>query len=235
VAAAYSEPSVLLYKLETGASVTIAAASPARSLAFSNRGTMLAVGLESGGIDLRTVPGGVQIESAQKVHRNAAGNVTFTRNDALLASHAVVGDGVETAITVVPVPSLQPSRAFIARLSGRPPAILVASQDFVAGVNSDGTIDLWDTRLYTALGSIKASNLPLTAASFSLDQRHLLIADEDGAIRSISVGGASWLKSACKLAGRTLTRAEWLQYLSEDIYRPACATDSGDSPTSSGR
>jgi WD40 repeat protein len=115
VAAAYSEPSVLLYKLETGASVTIAAASPARSLAFSNRGTMLAVGLESGGIDLRTVPGGVQIESAQKVHRNAAGNVTFTRNDALLASHAVVGDGAEAAITVVPVPSLQPSRAFIAR------------------------------------------------------------------------------------------------------------------------
>lgn len=62
----------------------------------------------------------------------------------------------------------------------------------MAGVNGDGTVDLWDAHHYVALGSIKVSDLPLTAAAFSTDQRRLLIADEDGEIRSISVGGTSW-------------------------------------------
>jgi hypothetical protein len=34
---------------------------------------------------------------------------------------------------------------------------------------------------------------------------------------------ASWLRQACAIAGRTLTRAEWAATLPQRPYAPACA------------
>jgi hypothetical protein len=110
----------------------------------------------------------------------------------------------------------------VARPSGVPPAIIAAGRHFLAGVNSDGMVDLWDSDQYRPLGSVKVSMLPLTAAVFSADERRLIVADEEGWVRSVIVGGPAWLTLACKLANRPMTRAEWRQYLAGDDYQPAC-------------
>ena len=37
-----------------------------------------------------------------------------------------------------------------------------------------------------------------------------------------SIDPAVWAKDACTIAGRTLTKAEWAQYLPNRPYAPAC-------------
>jgi WD40 repeat protein len=126
-AIAYQDPRVLLFdlsKLPTqgqGAAKTIHLPQPARSLNFNPAETVLATGLEDGSVALWSVIDGTQITAATKIHSEPAGNVTFLADGTHLLANAVIGDGTETSVTALPVPSLQPAVPLLARASGDPP------------------------------------------------------------------------------------------------------------------
>jgi hypothetical protein len=55
------------------------------------------------------------------------------------------------------------------------------------------------------------------------DGAHLLVVTNGGRAYRWDVRPASWARHACAVAGRPLSRAEWVEALGDRPYRPACA------------
>jgi hypothetical protein len=51
---------------------------------------------------------------------------------------------------------------------------------------------------------------------------HLLVLDEFGDGYVWDLRTSAWLRHACAVAGRNLTRAEWRDALGDEPYAPAC-------------
>jgi hypothetical protein len=58
----------------------------------------------------------------------------------------------------------------------------------------------------------------------SPDGRRLLMTNGDGRGAIWDVDPQSWARRACTLTNRTLTRAEWEEFLPGRPYEPACTT-----------
>ena len=88
---------------------------------------------------------------------------------------------------------------------------------------------LWDvatgTRIGTSLttGSGTKGSRP-AMMDLSSDGRRLLITGADGQGAIWDIDPQSWARRACRIANRTLTRAEWKRFLPGRPYRPACAS-----------
>ena len=63
-----------------------------------------------------------------------------------------------------------------------------------------------------------------TRIDLSSDGRRLLVTHGDGKGAVLDVDPTVWARRACTLAGRTLTRAEWAEFLPGRPYEPACAS-----------
>jgi hypothetical protein len=98
-------------------------------------------------------------------------------------------------------------------------------------IDNDGKISFWDSDKLAALGDMTVSELPLDAATFDAKNQQLVVADDDGWIQALNVGGARWQAFACRLANRPLTRQEWVDLVGDQGYEPIC----GAGPTSSPR
>ena len=61
-------------------------------------------------------------------------------------------------------------------------------------------------------------------AAFSPDGSHVVAVYADGKAIDWDIRPSSWERTACSVAGRTLTKDEWAQYLSGRGYDPACKT-----------
>jgi hypothetical protein len=79
------------------------------------------------------------------------------------------------------------------------------------------------------LGSQLRSSLPIkpnailgTDADFSPDGKQLLMTMGDGRGIIWDVDPESWKRRACAIANRTLTRAEWDEFMPAQPYEPAC-------------
>jgi WD40 repeat protein len=203
-------------------SKSFAAAQGLRSLGFSRKETLLATGFEDGSVSLWSLPE-VRLVAHQHVHNNPAGNVTFAGDGKFLFSNAVVGDGNETALTATPVPSLSPSVSLIAGASGWAASMIATHDQWIAVVGYDGRIRYWDSKRLQPMGTSVVFESPISAAAIAPDAKLFFIADEDGWIRALPVGGSNWLASACEIVGRPLSREEWAQYLPGEPYAPACA------------
>jgi WD40 repeat protein len=193
-----------------------------RSLNFNPFDTFLAAGFEDGTIALYSVPDGANVTAPTKIHDEPAGNVTFSSDGSRLFSNAVIGDGKESSVTASPVPSLRPSMPLVARASGSPPAMIKTEAHTFATIDNDGRISVWDSDKLAPLGFVTVSDLPLNAAAFDPESGQLLVADYDGWIRSLDVGGAKWETLACTLANRPLSKEEWAGFLGNLPYEATC-------------
>jgi hypothetical protein len=61
-----------------------------------------------------------------------------------------------------------------------------------------------------------------THVDLSADGRRLLLTHANGSGALWDVDPASWLRRACALANRTLTREEWEKHVPGRPYEPAC-------------
>ena len=62
----------------------------------------------------------------------------------------------------------------------------------------------------------------LTVSQFTPDGKSLLMITDAGRAYLWDIRPSRWLRQACAVAGRTLTRAEWHDALPGRPYAPAC-------------
>jgi len=103
--------------------------------------------------------------------------------------------------------------------------VVIGRDDRTLATSSpDGTVRLWDINSERALGA-PLPGLPGHGVT------GLLTPDGGGVIAGYDTGQAyrwdirsqSLVRQACQIAGRTLTRAEWEEFLPGRDYRPACS------------
>ncbi|MGI9052631.1 MAG: BTAD domain-containing putative transcriptional regulator [Ilumatobacteraceae bacterium] len=93
---------------------------------------------------------------------------------------------------------------------------------FTSG-STDGTIVLWEAATGRPVGSLQPGSPNEQARAFWAPDGHtLLVMYEGGSVYAFDSRPASWLASACRTAGRQLSRAEWAELLPDRAYDPAC-------------
>lgn len=202
----------------------------ARSAGFDHAERRLAIGQEDGQVSLWEVADG-RLTNAQRIHTAPVDNVTFTPEGTRLLSHAVVGDGNETALTLSPVPALSPSRPLVTPASDSPPAILVVNQEagLVAAADRGGQVHLWDLESLRPIATLKTGDHHLPAMAFDAQGRQLIVADGEGQVSSWGMGVSRWRAAACAIANRWLSEQEWDDFVPGQPYAPACRDDLKDS------
>jgi WD40 repeat protein len=90
---------------------------------------------------------------------------------------------------------------------------------------SDGTLSLFDAERSTVLPRVlSAAERDGNAALLMPDPAsEIVVLRSDGTGHRYPADPAVWLRDACTLTGRDLTREEWDGYLPERPYRPACS------------
>jgi hypothetical protein len=89
----------------------------------------------------------------------------------------------------------------------------------------DQVARLWDVAGQTQIGAPLAGHGgPVESLVFTRDGTSLITGDRSGTVRRWNVGiPADPVAIACSIAGRTLTRTEWAQYVAPGIgYRDIC-------------
>ncbi len=64
-----------------------------------------------------------------------------------------------------------------------------------------------------------------SSAAFGADESVVVIASDYDGLYSWDTSTAHLVDFACRLAGRDLTEAEWLQYFGARPWQPTCPTD----------
>jgi WD40 repeat protein len=87
----------------------------------------------------------------------------------------------------------------------------------------DGIVHMWDLPTQREVGA-PPPGVPgrLTVPQFTPDGRSLLALTDAGRAYLWDVRPSAWMRQACMVAGRTLTRAEWHDALPGRPYQPAC-------------
>ena len=88
----------------------------------------------------------------------------------------------------------------------------------------EGGAALWDVATGTQIGPRLKAGERRAAIDLSADGRRLLLTHGDGHGAVYDVDPESWAQRACTVANRTLTPAEWEEFLPGRPYEPACAT-----------
>jgi DNA-binding SARP family transcriptional activator/WD40 repeat protein len=96
----------------------------------------------------------------------------------------------------------------------------------VAVTSSDGTVALYDVdrhRLRAAPMSATGDGRPAPVYLVPEPSGELVALSGERPGRRWSLDPTDWIRQACAIAGRDLTRAEWEQYLPDRAYRPTCS------------
>ena len=101
------------------------------------------------------------------------------------------------------------------------------------------TTQVWNARTGTPIGSPLAAgrtvftektfvvdHIQPSRPAFSVDGTRLAVPTIDGLVTVWDLRPAKWLAAACASVGRSLSRAEWRQYIGPGSYRATCPSDS---------
>ena len=83
-------------------------------------------------------------------------------------------------------------------------------------------VGLWDIDTSESLGSVRAESG--SHAGFRSGSTDVLVASLDGKVWVWDPRPEAAVEAACRIAGRELTRTEWLAYLPERELVPVCAS-----------
>jgi WD40 repeat protein len=179
-------------------------------LAFSPNGKLLAVATFSGVLLWDTVTGTRVAEltpPAQDVDDVAA--MAFSPDGKLLATGSSYGS---TPIQVWNLATRKP--VLTPRYSGAVNGLAFSPDGkLLATADADQTVRLWDVATGTEFGTpFDLDTAAVDAVAFSPDGAQLASGSEDGTAR-LWAAPRTWVRQACQIAGRNLTRAEWNQYI----------------------
>ena len=95
--------------------------------------------------------------------------------------------------------------------------------DTVAIGTMDGQITLFDVSSRQPISPpLLGHKKAITGVVFSPDGASLLSGSKDGALFIWDIDADSWQRRACQIAGRSLSKEEWLQFLASKPYRKTC-------------
>jgi predicted type IV restriction endonuclease len=87
----------------------------------------------------------------------------------------------------------------------------------------DGSIILWDIASHQPIGQLSRQTNRIWSLAFSMDGAMLASTGGDNNVILWDVNFESWKAQACDIANRTLTSAEWNQFIGADIpYVSTC-------------
>jgi WD40 repeat protein len=94
----------------------------------------------------------------------------------------------------------------------------------LASASSDKRVMLWDVVSHTPLGVPFTGHQDVVwGVAFSPDGKTLASASWDKTVMLWDVDVASWLRKACAIANRNLTRREWAHYVGAEVpYQAPC-------------
>jgi WD40 repeat protein/DNA-binding SARP family transcriptional activator len=193
-------------------------AAGANSFQFSPDGTILAVASHGGEVRLWDVTDRSLVPRWRlPADRSDALAVAFTPDGRTLATGGQEG-------TVV-LWDMRTGRQLGAPLAGHASGVArgAFSPDGRVLATVNGEAILWDLASHTQIGAA----LPIRsegphAVAFLPGGSQLAAASPDGSVVVWDVDPASWRAHACAVAGRTLTRAEWDEFLPGRPYQDVC-------------
>ena len=94
----------------------------------------------------------------------------------------------------------------------------------LGSASADQTVRLWDVATRRTMGSPLEGHMnPVYSVAFSPDGKTLASASEDKTVRLWDVDFSSLVSRLCTIVNRNLSRAEWQQYLGNNVpYRKTC-------------
>ena len=92
-------------------------------------------------------------------------------------------------------------------------------------VLASGRVGRWDGRTGAFLGAVTVGSGG--AVGYAADGSALLVAQDSGPVRRWDLDPASWVRTACAVAGRDLSEAEWRDHVPEREFRRVCAAPTG--------
>jgi hypothetical protein len=89
----------------------------------------------------------------------------------------------------------------------------------VAAITDSGSAVVWDRGSGRQLGTLPVN--PSASIVVFAGPHHLVTLSREGTTEEWNLSPDSWERHACRIAGRNLTRAEWLQHIGGS-YRATC-------------
>jgi WD40 repeat protein len=213
-----SDRSVRLLDVTTGARLGEIEVRGSSGLAFSADGSTIAAARGwAGGADVWEAATGKRIAAVESEPYTADWVAALSPDGRLLA---VGGWGRDVRLVEIPTGKL------VHRLdqAGTGAYTLEFSRDgrTLAVSGWENVASLWDVASGAQIGPRLTVGSRRTAMDLSRDGRRLLMTagNGDGAVWDIDP--ASWVRRACAIANRTLTRQEWHEFLPGRGYAPAC-------------
>jgi hypothetical protein len=85
-------------------------------------------------------------------------------------------------------------------------------------------VDLWDTATLQPVGErLIVPTQDTMLARANAHGTKIAVGSNSGIVMVVDVDPKSWQRTACRIAGRNLTRGEWTHYLPGRPYHATCA------------
>jgi WD40 repeat protein len=185
-------------------------------LAVDPTGRYVAGAYLDGPLKLWELPSGELISSLSQFGDKGSTAVAFAPDGRHLAQGTSEG-----AVRVWDVRSGAVTCVFKGHKSRVNSAAFTPTGSLLATGADDGSVQQWDPAGCALVGApMLGFGDPIAGLAFASDGRELFVGSQDSMVRGLAVPD-QWLREACELTRRNLSRSEWAQYAS-GTYRRTC-------------